>query len=116
MALRSNLRRIHCASIEARDFYLLGFSPQSINKRRPGYLSIEGHIFLSKQNLILGIFSFCCGKLGIFIEENFLSEPNMGFLSSSKSNFIDQVQDFWLGEALGKSNPNLTLGLKNPKY
>ena len=44
-----------------------------------------------------------------------MSEPNIGLISSSKSNFRDLGQDFWLGETLGKSNPSLTLGLKNPK-
>ena len=44
-----------------------------------------------------------------------MSEPNIGFLSSSKSKYRDQGQDFWLGKTLGKSNPNLTPGLKNPK-
>ena len=57
----------------------------------------------------------CCGKLGIFREEEFLSDPSIGFLSSSKSKFRDQPRNFWLGKTLGKSNPNLTPYLKNPK-
>ena len=44
-----------------------------------------------------------------------MSEPSIGLLSSSKSKFRDLGQDFWLDETLGKSNPSLTLGLKNPK-
>ena len=46
---------------------------------------------------------------------DFLSEPNIGLVSSLKSKFRDQGQDFWLGKTPGKSNPNLTPGLKNPK-
>ena len=65
--------------------------------------------------MIPGIFRFCCGKLGIFTEEEFLSEPSIGFLSSSKYKFRDWGRDFWLGETLGKPNPSLTPGLKNPK-
>ena len=94
------------------DSYLLGLSPQSISKRKLGQLSIEGRIFLSKRNLILDIFSFCYGKLWLFTEEEFLSEPGIGFISSSKSNFRDLGQYFWLGIIPGKSNPSLTLGLK----
>ena len=44
-----------------------------------------------------------------------MSEPGIGFLSSSKSNFRDMGLDFWLAETLGKSNPSLTPSLKNPK-
>ena len=55
------------------------------------------------------IFSFRCGKLGLLVEEEFLSEPSIGFIYSSKSNFRDLDQDFWLGETLGNSNPSLTL-------
>ena len=44
-----------------------------------------------------------------------MSEPSIVLLSSSKSNFRDLGQDFWMGETLGKSNPSLTVGLKNPK-
>ena len=68
-----------------------------------------------KQNLIPGIFSFCYGKLRLFTEEEFLSEPDIGLISSSKYNFRDLGQYFWLGETLGKSNPSLTSGIKNPK-
>ena len=70
---------------------------------------------MSKKNLIPGIFNFCCRKLGIFTEEEFFSEPSVGFLSSSKSKFRDPGLDFWLGETPGKSNPILTPGWKNPK-
>ena len=63
----------------------------------------------------MSIFSFRCGILGLLAEEKFLSEPNIGFLSSLKSKFRDQGQIFWLGKTMGNSNPNLTLGLKNPK-
>ena len=45
-------------------------------------------------------------KLGIFIEEEFLSESRIGLLSSSKLNFRDKNQGFWLGRTPGKSNPN----------
>ena len=65
--------------------------------------------------MIPGIFSFFYGKLGIYTEEEFLNEPSIGFLSSSKSKFRDLGRDFWLGETPGKSNPSLTPGLKNPK-
>ena len=44
-----------------------------------------------------------------------MSEPSIGLLSSSKSKFRDLGRDFWLGETPRKSNPSLTLGLKNPK-
>ena len=59
------------------------------------------------QNLILGIFNFWCRKLGLFKEEEFLSVPGIGLLSSSKLNFRDLGRDFWLGETLGKSNPRI---------
>ena len=45
-------------------------------------------------------------------EEEFLSEPGIGFVSSSKSNFRDLDQEIWLGETLGKSNPSLTSARK----
>ena len=60
-------------------------------------------------------FQFWCGKLGLSTEEEFLSEPKIGFFSSSKSMFRDLDQEIWLGETPGKANPSLTLGLKNPK-
>ena len=44
-----------------------------------------------------------------------MNEPSIGLFSSSKLKFRDLDQEIWLGETLGKSNPNLTLGLKNPK-
>ena len=44
-----------------------------------------------------------------------MSEPGIGFISSSKSKFRDLGRDFWFGETLGKLNPSLNLGLKNPK-
>ena len=111
----SLLRRRNCVAVEARDSYFLGLSPQSISKSMIGWLSIEGPIFLSKQNLIPCIFSFWYEKLGLFTEEELLSEPSIGFHSSSKLNFRDLGRDFWLGITLGKSNPSLTLGRKNPK-
>ena len=49
----------------------------------------------------------CIGKLGLFIEEDFLSEPRLGLFSSLKSKFRDKNQGFWLGRTLRKSNPNL---------
>ena len=57
-------------------------------------------------------FQFWCRKLGLSTKEEFLSEPSIGFLSSSKSKFRDLDQYFWLGETLGKSNPSLTLARK----
>ena len=54
-------------------------------------------------------------KLGLFTEDEFLSESSIGFLSSSKLKFIDQDQKFWLGKSLGKSNPNLTPDQKTLK-
>ena len=48
------------------------------------------------------------GKLGLFTEEEFLNEPSIRLLSSSKLKFRDQDRSFWLGKTLGKSNPNLT--------
>ena len=54
-------------------------------------------------------------KLGILREDEFYSDPGIGFLSSSKSNFRDLGRDFWLGETLGKSNASLTPSWKNPK-
>ena len=53
-------------------------------------------------------FQFSMQKLGPSIEEEFLSEPGIGFFSSLKSKFRDLDQDFWLGETPGKSNPSLT--------
>ena len=47
-------------------------------------------------------------KLGLSTEDEFSSEPDIGFLSSSKLKFRDLVQDFWLGETPGKSNLSLT--------
>ena len=47
-------------------------------------------------------------KLGLSIEDEFLSETSIGFFSSSKPNFRDLDQEIWLGETLGKSNPSLT--------
>ena len=57
-----------------------------------------------------------CYILGYKGSNEFLSEPNIWFFSSSKSKFRDQDQKFWLGKTPGKSNPNLTLDLKNLKY
>ena len=73
------------------------------------HLSVEAE-FDSKY------FQFSVRKLGISIEEEFLSEPRIGLLSSSKSNFRDLDQDFWLGETPRKSKPTLTPSGKNPKY
>ena len=44
-----------------------------------------------------------------------MSEPNILLLSSSKSKSRDMGRNFWLGETMRKSNPSLTLILKNPK-
>ena len=104
------MRRRHYVVIEARDSYFFGLSPQSISKSMPGWLSIEGRIFLSKRNSIPDIFSFWCGKLGLLTEEEFLSEPNIGLFYSSKSKFRDLDQEIWLGETLGNSNPSSTHG------
>ena len=87
--------------MKTRDSYFLGLSPQSISKSMLGLLSIEGRIFLSKQNLTLGIFSFCYGKLGLFTEGEFMSETDIGFIFSSKLKFRYMVLDFWLGETSG---------------
>ena len=86
----------------------LGLSLQSISKSMLGSLSIEGRIFLSKRNSILSIFQFLMRKLGLSTEEEFLSEPSIGFFSSSKSKFKDLDQEIWLGKTSGKSNPSLT--------
>ena len=53
-----------------------------------------------------------CRKLGISKEVEFLSEPRLGLISSSKSKFRDQDQSFWSGRNLGKSNPNFPLNQK----
>ena len=63
----------------------------------------------------LGHFSFWCGKLGLLKEEEFLSEPNIGFLPSSKSKFSDLGRDFWLDITPRKLNPSLSSSRKNPK-
>ena len=47
-------------------------------------------------------------KLELSTEEEFLSDTCIGFLSSSKPNFIELDQEIWLGKSLGKSNPSLT--------
>ena len=52
------------------------------------------------------------GKLEIFKEVEILSEPSIGFISSSKSKFRDQDRIFWLGRTLGKSNPNILMNQK----
>ena len=52
-------------------------------------------------------------KLGLFTEEEFLSEPRLGLLSSSKSKFRDKNRDFWSSRTLGKSSPNLP-GTRKP--
>ena len=44
----------------------------------------------------------------LLTEEEFLSEPRIGFFSSLKLNFRDLDQEIWLGETPGKSNPSLT--------
>ena len=113
--IRANLRRRHYAGAESRASYFLCLSPQSISKRRLGQLSIEGCIFLSKQNLIPVIFNHCSEKFGIFTEEEFFSDPSIGFLSSSKSKFRDLGRYLLLGITPGKSIPGLTPGRKNPK-
>ena len=46
-------------------------------------------------------FQFLVRDLGILIEEEFLSEPSIGLISSSKSKFRDLGLDFWLGETSG---------------
>ena len=61
-------------------------------------------------------FQFSVRKLGLSIEEEFLSELGIGFISSSKSNFRDLDQYFWLGITLGKSNHSLTPRWKTLKY
>ena len=53
-------------------------------------------------------FQFSMRKLGLSTEKEFLSDTSIGFFSSSKPNFRDLDQDFWLGESPGKSNPSLT--------
>ena len=109
------MRRRHCVAAKAKDSYLLGISPQSISKSMLGLLYIEGCIFMSKQNSILSIFIFWCRKFKLLTEDEFLSDPTIGFISSSKSNFSDLGQYFWLGITPGNSNPSLTLSWKNPK-
>ena len=104
---------------EARASYFLVLSPQSISKRRLGWLSIEGRIFLLKGNSISRIFNFWCGKLGFLAEEEFLSEPCIGFLSSSKSKFRDLDQDFgWvkLRETLVWPRARKTLNTKTATF
>ena len=51
-------------------------------------------------------------KLGLFTKEEFLSEPKLGFLSSSKSKFRDKNQGFWLAITPRKSNPNFSWNQK----
>ena len=46
-----------------------------------------------------------CRKLGFSTEVEFLSEPKLGLISSSKLKFRDQDQSFWLDRTLGNSNP-----------
>ena len=53
-------------------------------------------------------FQFLMRKLGLSTKEEFLSDPSIGFLSSSKPKFRDLDQEIWLGETPGKSNPSLT--------
>ena len=53
-------------------------------------------------------FQFSMWKLGLSIEEDFLSETSIGLFSSSKPKFRDLDQYFWLVESPGKSNPSLT--------
>ena len=72
------------------------------------------HLFV-KAEFDSGHFQFLVRETRAVTEEGFLSDPNIVFLSSSKSKFRDLGQYFWLGETPGKSNPSSTLGLKNPK-
>jgi len=51
------------------------------------------HLSIEAES-ITDIFSFWCGKLGLLTEEEFLSDPGIGFISSSKSNFINLVDIF----------------------
>ena len=60
-------------------------------------------------------FQFLLQEIRDFTEEELLSEPRIGFFSSSKPNFRDLYQEIWLGETPGNSNPSLTSSLKNPK-
>ena len=47
-------------------------------------------------------FQFSMWKLGLSTEEEFLSEPRVGYLSSSKLKFRDLDQDSLLGGTPGK--------------
>ena len=53
-------------------------------------------------------FQFSMWKLGLFTEEEFLSETSIGLFSSSKPKFRDMDQEIWLGETPENSNPSLT--------
>ena len=53
-------------------------------------------------------FQFSVQKLGISIEEEFLSDLSIGLISSTKLKFRDMDQVFWLGETPKNSNPSLT--------
>ena len=44
-------------------------------------------------------------KLGIFTKEEFLSDPRLRLLSSSKSKFRDQYQSIWFDRTLEKFKP-----------
>ena len=60
-------------------------------------------------------FQFLVREIRACYRRGILSDPGIGFLSSSKLKFRDLGRYFWLGETPGKSNPSLTPGLKNPK-
>ena len=52
-------------------------------------------------------------KLGLSIEEGFLSDPRLGLISSPKSKFRDQDKSFCLGRTSGMSNPRSNLEPEN---
>ena len=51
----------------------------------------------------------CYRKLGISTEVEFLSEPRLGLISSSKSKFRDEDKIIWLDRTPKNPNPNLLL-------
>ena len=88
----------------------------------PIYIYIYGTHFVifhhSSINLFIFYYLRICGLFHKLLNWEYPTmdvTPSIGFLSSSKWKFRDQFWYFWLGKILGKLNPTLTPGVKNPK-
>ena len=74
-----------------------------INQQKYPSMTLHSRVHLSVEvEFDSEHFQFSMWKLGLSTEEEFLSETNIGFLSSSKSKFRDLDQEICLGETPGK--------------